>query len=80
MTNNRVDGSLALSRALGDYGYKNNGRLNAEQQKVCCCGRLSGVVICGVRRPGRTMLVALLSHPREDGGGLALRDCDVFHL
>jgi len=27
----RVDGTLALSRALGDFGYKNSGTLKAEE-------------------------------------------------
>lgn len=31
---NRVDGDLAVSRALGDFGYKNRPDLPAEQQKV----------------------------------------------
>ena len=30
----RVDGTLALSRALGDYGYKKNGSLKPEEQAV----------------------------------------------
>jgi serine/threonine protein phosphatase PrpC len=31
---NRVDGDLAVSRALGDFGYKNRPDLPAEEQKV----------------------------------------------
>jgi len=27
----RVDGTLALSRALGDFNYKNNGTIKAEE-------------------------------------------------
>jgi serine/threonine protein phosphatase PrpC len=34
--NNRVDGNLALSRAIGDSGYKNNPSLPADKQKVIC--------------------------------------------
>lgn len=30
----RVDGMLALSRALGDFEYKNNPNLKARDQKV----------------------------------------------
>ncbi len=32
---NRVDGDLAVSRALGDFGYKNRPDLHASFQKVC---------------------------------------------
>ena len=31
---NRVDGDLAVSRALGDFTYKNRPDLPAEEQKV----------------------------------------------
>ena len=31
---NRVDGKLALSRAIGDHAYKNNDKLPAEEQAV----------------------------------------------
>ena len=32
----RVDGNLALSRALGDTGYKDNTGLKADDQAVTC--------------------------------------------
>lgn len=32
----RVDGNLSLSRALGDFAYKNNKKLDATQQKITC--------------------------------------------
>jgi len=33
---NRVDGDLAVSRAFGDFGYKNRPDLPAKEQKVSC--------------------------------------------
>lgn len=33
---NRVDGDLAVSRALGDFFYKNRDDLPTEKQKVSC--------------------------------------------
>jgi serine/threonine protein phosphatase PrpC len=36
MTTKRVNGDLALSRALGDFSYKNRDDLPASQQKVSC--------------------------------------------
>lgn len=32
----RVCGNLAVSRALGDYAYKDKPELPAEAQKICC--------------------------------------------
>lgn len=34
VANNRVDGQLAMSRAMGDYQYKNNEAIGVEEQKV----------------------------------------------
>ena len=34
MSFNRVDGALAMSRAIGDYAYKGQPHLSAQQQKV----------------------------------------------
>ncbi len=34
MSFNRVDGELAMSRAIGDYAYKGQPHLSAQQQKV----------------------------------------------
>ena len=36
VTNGRVCGNLALSRALGDFKYKDRQDLSAEEQKVTC--------------------------------------------
>lgn len=33
----RVNGNLALSRAMGDYEFKANGNMSAEHQIVTCC-------------------------------------------
>lgn len=35
--NNRVDGALALSRALGDWDYKSDPQRSAATQKAPCC-------------------------------------------
>lgn len=42
--NARVDGNLALSRAIGDYGYKNNRSLGPSEQKVIACPEVTSVV------------------------------------
>lgn len=42
---NRVNGNLALSRALGDFAFKNNDNLKPEQQIVTGEGELSNTVI-----------------------------------
>lgn len=36
MEENRVNGNLALSRALGDFEYKQNKQKNYKEQMVTC--------------------------------------------
>lgn len=50
---NRVDGQLALSRAIGDYNYKDNPNLPASEQKVI---PIPDVTVC-VAEEGDTLLV-----------------------
>jgi len=42
--NQRVDGQLALSRAIGDWSYKLNGRLKPHQQKVIATPEVSRIL------------------------------------
>lgn len=41
MENDRVDGQLALSRAIGDWNYKLNGKLKPLEQKVIAVPEIS---------------------------------------
>ena len=43
----RVNGMLALSRALGDFEYKNNPNLKAKDQVVTCCPDVKIMPITG---------------------------------
>jgi len=42
--NGRVDGQLALSRAMGDWHYKQNGKLKPHQQKVVAIPEVSRIL------------------------------------
>jgi serine/threonine protein phosphatase PrpC len=52
--NNRVDGELAMSRAVGDYAFKLNAKLPADEQKVVC----TPDVYSFVAAPGDYVLLA----------------------
>jgi len=42
--NDRVDGQLALSRAMGDWNYKLNGKLKPHEQKVIATPEVSSIL------------------------------------
>jgi len=42
--NSRVDGQLALSRAMGDWHYKQNGKLKPHEQKVVAIPEISRIL------------------------------------
>ena len=44
----RVNGDLAVSRALGDFSYKQSFSLPAEQQQVCMCAYLPASPVSGL--------------------------------
>mmetsp|Transcript_5942 Transcript_5942/g.8888 ORF Transcript_5942/g.8888 Transcript_5942/m.8888 type:complete len:461 (+) Transcript_5942:317-1699(+) len=51
--NDRVDGQLALSRSIGDWNYKLNGKLRPHEQKVIALPEISRIIA----REGDTLLL-----------------------
>jgi serine/threonine protein phosphatase PrpC len=52
VSNGRVDGQLAMSRAMGDFEYKQNSTLPVDKQKVICIPEFEEIkVVVGAKKP-----------------------------